>query len=78
MSLDMLPMAPQCFNCAHYEDGRCPAFSRIPDEIWSNLDDHRTAYRGDGGLRWSPVHGATHIRDVLDTMLNMEVGHGSH
>ncbi len=45
---------PQCWGCYHYVGGcNCYAFVRgIPDEIWYNEHDHRTAYEGDGGIRF--------------------------
>lgn len=47
-----------CTFCKHYHRGTftCVAFSaRIPDEIWNGNHDHRTAYAGDGGVRFEPL-----------------------
>ena len=38
-------------------DGGCVAFKKIPLEIWQDIHDHRTPYKGDGGVRFKPIGG---------------------
>lgn len=59
--------APQCASCGRWigRSGgrrRCGAFpDGIPEAIWGNAADHRLAFHGDNGLRWTPARdGARH------------------
>jgi hypothetical protein len=59
----------RCFFCRHarYPDGTrtCTAFpDGIPEAIWSGAHDHRTAFPGDGGLRYEPVDALIVDRDA--------------
>jgi len=48
----------QCQRCIWYlMDGGCVAFKKIPLEIWQDIHDHRTPYKGDGGVRFKPIGG---------------------
>ena len=53
--------APICLGCQHFDRDRddkltCSAFpDGIPAAILNNQHDHRTPYRGDGGIVFSPV-----------------------
>ena len=47
----------QCISCKHYTGVRsCQAFPEgIPVEVFTGKHDHRTAYPGDGGIRYEPL-----------------------
>lgn len=48
--------SPICTSCRHLNLSRqrsCKAFpDGIPQEIWSGQNDHRSAFEGDGGIRF--------------------------
>jgi hypothetical protein len=47
-------ISDQCLTCAHYRlGGSCGAFNKIPTAIITGAFDHRQAYPGDRGVRWS-------------------------
>jgi len=55
----IIEVNPQCDKCANQTSGwTCKAFpDRIPEAIWLNMHDHRTPYKGDGGVRFKPIGG---------------------
>lgn len=61
--LDVMPVSPTCNRCRHLDvdhwletgEYRCAAFQPIPLEIWNGEHDHKTPYKGDGGIRFEAV-----------------------
>ena len=52
----------QCWNCRHYDDGKCAGFpTRIPEEIVSNRFLHTEEYSGDRGIRYDPIDADLHF-----------------
>ncbi|GAQ95511.1 hypothetical protein TAGGR_2406 [Thermodesulfovibrio aggregans] len=51
---------PPCFECKYFDEEawtfydikRCDAFDEIPDEIWSDKNDHKNSYPGDRGIKF--------------------------
>lgn len=49
-----MSLSDQCILCDHYRlGGSCGAFNKIPTAIITGAFDHRQAYPGDRGVRWS-------------------------
>jgi hypothetical protein len=49
-----MSLSDQCILCDHYRlGGSCGAFNKIPTTIITGAFDHRKAYPGDRGVRWS-------------------------
>jgi hypothetical protein len=54
--------ASQCESCARFigssetdsDTGRCEAFDKIPQALWSGRVSHTTPHPGDRGLRFKP------------------------
>lgn len=48
--------SPLCFKCDRYQgQGKCEAFSRIPEQIIFYQYDHRLPFKGDNGLQFKPI-----------------------
>ena len=47
----------QCINCEHYRGSfSCDAYpARIPQKILEGSHDHREPYKGDNGIRFTPL-----------------------
>jgi len=48
-------VSPTCYSCARLLGyRRCQVFDWVPEPIWKGEHDHRTYYRGDGGITYAP------------------------
>lgn len=48
-----------CTKCKHlkepvFDEWKCDAFDKIPEEIWFGKNDHTKEYKGDRGIRFEP------------------------
>lgn len=50
-------MVSQCWKCEHWRRlGTCDAFpAGVPDEILTNIHDHRNSHPNDHGVRFDPI-----------------------
>ena len=48
---------PQCVHCKNLVDNKCPAYAKIPLDIWLNVHDHRKPFKGDHGIRFRAKKG---------------------
>jgi hypothetical protein len=51
--------SPVCIYCKNLLDNglgrRCKAFKNIPMPIWQGKNNHKKAYRGDGGITFDKI-----------------------
>ena len=55
---DSIAERPPCEVCRHlmdFNDRRCLAFDKIPDEIWSGGNPHKMPIKGDNGVQFEDI-----------------------
>lgn len=78
-------ITPLCLSCAHFMGVlpgvgyACQAFGEarsIPPDILANAADHRLAYPGDGGKRYTPVDTGSRMMREMELMGWVVLHHG--